>query len=163
MLYQLAYASSAAGSQTPETIADILRVSHINNVRDGLTGMLLIANACYFQVLEGEQENVEACTQRIERDPRHAGILVTSRGSIETRAFPEWSMGCEKLQNLPLAKLAQDQASAAFDIASVQDQATVARLAENAPVLMVLMKAFFLSSGYERRNDGGLFPGAKAG
>jgi hypothetical protein len=138
-------------------------VSHTNNVRDGLTGMLLIANGCYFQVLEGEQNTVEACAKRIECDPRHAGILVTSRREIEARAFPSWSMGCEKLQDLPLAKLAQEQAGAAFDIASVQKHATVASLAENAPVLMVLMKAFFLSSGYERRNDGGLFPGAKAG
>ena len=63
----------------------------------GLTGMLLYSGGNVIQTLEGPEESVEKVFASIETDPRHTGITVLQREQIETRSFPEWSMGFRNL------------------------------------------------------------------
>jgi len=160
MLYHAAYASAAAAPQTPDLVADILRASQRNNVRDEISGMLLIANSCYFQILEGPQDKVEACLARLGDDRRHTGVCIAVTGPTDARAFPGWSMGCENLDSLPLARLAASGAvtsgASAFDIHAILKHCDVKTLTANAPVLMALMRAFFRSSGLYRDGDSAL-------
>jgi hypothetical protein len=55
--------------------------------------MLLYSGGNVIQTLEGPEESVEKVFASIETDPRHTGMRVLLRERIETRAFPEWSMG----------------------------------------------------------------------
>jgi hypothetical protein len=49
------------------------------------------------QVLEGEEESVNAVHQIIARDPRHRGLITLLQGMTPGREFPEWSMGFREL------------------------------------------------------------------
>lgn len=54
--------------------------------------MLLYSEGSFMQVLEGEEETVEALMSKIADDPRHHEIIVLSREPIEARDFGKWSM-----------------------------------------------------------------------
>ena len=99
-MLQITYASSVVGLQSETSIAEILDNSRRNNRRDKLTGMLLAAGQCYFQVLEGPMAKVNACFERLQLDPRQSNILVTSRSPIMFRLFPDWAMECANLDDL---------------------------------------------------------------
>ncbi|MEM1116767.1 MAG: BLUF domain-containing protein [Bacteroidota bacterium] len=94
MLIQLVYASSAARPLNEDDLADILRASRRNNEAAGLTGVLLFSGSNFMQVLEGPAERVDETFRRVERDPRHRGVMVMMRHEITERAFPDWAMGC---------------------------------------------------------------------
>ena len=96
MIY-LVYASSAVRLFTPEELTDLLAVSRVNNARAGITGMLLYKGGNFLQVLEGDEQPVEALHAKILRDPRHKGVITLLRGPLEERAFPGWSMGFRDL------------------------------------------------------------------
>ena len=46
----------------------------------------------YVQLLEGERRVVDACYQRICRDPRHSHVGLILFEVIDERLFPDWSM-----------------------------------------------------------------------
>ena len=93
MLIQLIYSSTASHSFGETDLIDLLRKSRSNNARTGITGMLLYTNGAFFQVLEGEAENVDALAAKIGQDPRHSGLITIIREPIPNRAFGEWTMG----------------------------------------------------------------------
>ncbi|WP_371036750.1 BLUF domain-containing protein [Rhodosalinus sp. FB01] len=117
MIFRYLYWSTARGCQpTADEVSDILAASRRNNTVADITGLLLLHEGSYFQVLEGEETVVRACFARIGRDPRHHGLVTLRAGAEQERAFPHWRMGFARLDSLPgtcrasaldLAKLAQ--------------------------------------------------------
>ena len=97
MIYQLAYMSAARPGIRDAEVHDILRVSTVNNRRDGLSGMLLLVDGTFFQVLEGEKEMVEQAYRRIANDTRHSALLRVLKRDRDERSFPDWTMGFEKV------------------------------------------------------------------
>ncbi|GAB3864863.1 hypothetical protein GCM10028824_02950 [Hymenobacter segetis] len=94
-LYQLIYQSqSLVPFDTPELVA-LLTQCRTNNLRDGITGLLLYTpDGRFLQVLEGSSEAVRRLYyQHIAVDPRHFSCRVLSEGPCQHRAFAEWSMG----------------------------------------------------------------------
>jgi hypothetical protein len=59
--------------------------------------MLLHAGGHFIQTLEGPDDAVDATFARIEQDTRHRNVYVALREEIESRAFPDWSMGFESV------------------------------------------------------------------
>jgi Sensors of blue-light using FAD len=110
MIY-LVYASSAARLFTKDELADLLAVSRTNNARAGITGMLVYKGGNFLQVLEGEEEPVEALHRKILLDPRHKGIITLICGPLAERAFPEWSM---EFRDLGAAEVQSDPAFSDF-------------------------------------------------
>ncbi len=96
MIYQM-YVSAATELMDAEALAEVLRVSRRNNTAVGITGMLLYREGTFIQVLEGAEDAVETTLQRIERDPRHRGLIRLIGGPLEERLFGEWSMGFNDL------------------------------------------------------------------
>jgi len=92
-MYRLAYASAATMEITRPAIQDLLDVARRNNARDGITGMLLLVDRSFFQVLEGPADRVAACFRRIRRDPRHSGVQVLIDEAAREPLFGDWSMG----------------------------------------------------------------------
>ena len=90
-LTRLIYVSKHDGVDV-ETLDRILHTSRANNVRDGVTGALIIGEQHFMQLLEGDRTAVGACFMRITRDDRHHGIQVICSGDEEHRLFFEWSM-----------------------------------------------------------------------
>ncbi len=75
----------------------LLIQSRDRNKRQDITGMLLYAGGNFFQILEGEKEDVEEIYEAIVNDDRNKGNIVVLKDRIESRAFPKWSMGFRNL------------------------------------------------------------------
>ena len=88
---RLIYASKHDGVDV-ETLDQILQASRANNVRDGVTGALIIGGQHFMQLLEGDRTAVGECFMRITRDDRHHEIQVICSGDEDHRLFVEWSM-----------------------------------------------------------------------
>lgn len=93
VMHHIVYLSSVAGHLNEQELRAILLKSREKNTRRGITGMLLLCNDNIMQVLEGEQDEITALYQLIERDFRHTRIFKLADGKITERAFPDWSMG----------------------------------------------------------------------
>ncbi|WP_376097296.1 BLUF domain-containing protein [Roseomonas sp. CCTCC AB2023176] len=96
-IYQLAYLSTNRMRGDPEEpllLAGLLIQSRRNNVRDGITGALVLSGSVIAQVLEGPREKVEALFERIRWDDRHGQIMIIEQGFVPERAFAEWDMAC---------------------------------------------------------------------
>lgn len=94
---QLTYMSrnAAAGdvAALDAQLAQILEVSRRNNGRDGLTGYLVSDGTWFLQILEGDDDRVNAALARIRADERQATSGSSAPAQIRTRSFPQWSMG----------------------------------------------------------------------
>ncbi len=92
MLETQVYVSSAARLLDADGLEAILVKARRNNLRDGVTGVLLHHDGNFLQALEGESGNLSRTFARIEADSRHKGVLTLHRGPIASRGFSEWSM-----------------------------------------------------------------------
>lgn len=104
-LLSLIYVSSAVRPFSKEQLAALLQTSRCNNVKDGVTGMLLYKGGNFMQAIEGEAETIHRLHGRIHEDPRHHGLLTLLEKTIVKREFPEWSMGFQDLSTPALKNL----------------------------------------------------------
>ncbi|HAC60090.1 BLUF domain-containing protein [Parvibaculum sp.] len=142
MVFQIAYMSAALPGLTDADVHGILKASNTNNRRDGLSGMLLLIDGTFFQVLEGQRERVEETYRRIARDPRHSALIRVLQQERAERTFPDWSMGFEKFMKI------DDLGEALpFDASDLSRDPSIARLREKAPELVSFMRALYASRG----------------
>lgn len=97
MLTQVIYISTATYPFTDNDLKALLSVARRRNEALGLSGLLLYANGSFMQLLEGPKDAVDACLDKIRRDPRHTGINMLVRTEIAEREFAEWSMGFHRI------------------------------------------------------------------
>lgn len=90
---RLIYISSATRSLPEQELLDLVSNARENNRSRDVTGMLLLKNHTFLQVLEGESEAVDDVFERIGRDDRATGIVVLVDEPIASRDFPGWFMG----------------------------------------------------------------------
>ena len=64
------------------------------NARCQITGMLVLAGNCFFQIIEGKPEAIEVLLRRIQADPRHSDMSLLIDESVRRRSFGQWNMGC---------------------------------------------------------------------
>lgn len=93
VLHQLIYTCSLTRGVDHDAIVDIAAQARVNNERNGLTGVLLCHEGSVLQVLEGERDAVMDVYDRILVDSRANNPLVLVSRKIDTREFPQWSMG----------------------------------------------------------------------
>lgn len=103
-LIQLVYASATTKRFSKKELVKLLELSRARNAERDVTGVLLLAEGTFFQVLEGEEETVEALFKHISKDPRHDRVLMVARTEIETRLFGDWSMGFQRMKAADLKK-----------------------------------------------------------
>ncbi|EYD77742.1 putative activator of photopigment and puc with BLUF domain protein [Rubellimicrobium mesophilum DSM 19309] len=84
--------SSRRIDRAPETLNAILQTSRRNNLRDDITGVLIVSEQNFVQLLEGDRARVGWCLSRIMQDPSHDDIQIVSTNTVPYRLFPEWSM-----------------------------------------------------------------------
>ena len=92
MLFQLIYSSWAAPDLSMADLAQMLAESRIRNQARGITGVLILVDGVFLQILEGEKGQVLSLTETIKRDPRHSGVKVYLSREAGERAFASWSM-----------------------------------------------------------------------
>ncbi|MFC7475682.1 BLUF domain-containing protein [Dankookia sp. GCM10030260] len=93
-LFRLAYASRSIidPARVPVEIPRILESARRSNAAQDITGALLFGADGFVQVLEGPVAAVEQTFERIQCDPRHAGVAVLEAGPVGQRDFDGWSM-----------------------------------------------------------------------
>ena len=90
---RIRYVSEFATQLSGEDIAELAKVSAANNRRDDITGVLLASGRVFFQLIEGPDEAIDACYERILRDSRHTRVhaLGVEQGDLD-RLCPDWAM-----------------------------------------------------------------------
>lgn len=97
---RIMYISTANTRLSGEEIDEIGRRSTVNNAKLGVTGMLLSAHEFFFQILEGEAEQVDRVLERIRCDPRHRDVLILKvEPAVTERYFGKWSMRTVRLDD----------------------------------------------------------------
>ena len=76
MRIAICYVSTAAPNLSKKEIGDLLRTTEEKNNRRDFTGIFLFSQGNFFQILEGEKEQVEALFSKIKEDPRHYDVLI---------------------------------------------------------------------------------------
>ena len=97
VLTSLVYVSSAVELFSQAELRALLDTSRRNNSRSGITGMLLYKDGNFLQVLEGPATAIRDVHVRINRDPRHTGLITLMERPITERQFADWSMGFRNL------------------------------------------------------------------
>jgi hypothetical protein len=142
-LIHLIYVSTAREPADARMLEEILAVSARNNAPQGITGMLLYAGGTFMQVLEGEADVVDATHHRIERDPRHMGLIVLERAPITERSFTRWSMGFRRLG-------AEDAAAHPAYAPFFSEGFSAARIGANPGVPLTMLEHFAVDQRAKR-------------
>ena len=100
-MIQLIYISYATREMNEQNLLDLLEQSRIKNEKHNVTGLLLYAKDNFMQVLEGEEVVVDDIYQSILKDDRNTRNTIIQRESIDTRSFPQWSMGFKTASDIP--------------------------------------------------------------
>ncbi|WP_084494889.1 BLUF domain-containing protein [Alkanindiges illinoisensis] len=95
---RMVYASKAtfkpfkAGDSIDKDVKDILTTARRENKKNNLVGALYYGNGCFFQCLEGNQQDIDQLYAKLEKDPRHHELKVLSLEPVEQRSFSSWEM-----------------------------------------------------------------------
>jgi hypothetical protein len=100
-MLQLIYISSARAPVEDALLETILERSRVNNLRAGVTGLLVSGGRRFLQALEGPEQAVLDTYARIQADPRHFALVLISCRSVEERSFGDWSMAYEGAAEIP--------------------------------------------------------------
>lgn len=94
MLESVTYVSRARLSGRPgmREVERIVDASRRNNPAAGITGGLIFTELHFAQVLEGQNNALDALLARIASDPRHDMMAIVERRPIEGRRFGHWAM-----------------------------------------------------------------------
>jgi len=87
------YRSKAKRHLRGRVVSEIVRVSLLNNQRDGLTGFLHTDKDHFLQYLEGPKEPLMHRLSIIQRNPKHHNLIILADGILDERLFPDWDMG----------------------------------------------------------------------
>ena len=83
----ISYVSSANPNLSKEDVADLLKqVNNFNNSHD-ITGVLLYAETNFFQLIEGDENEIKSLYSHIEKDSRHFNIIKFVDKSIDRPSF----------------------------------------------------------------------------
>ena len=91
-LSMLAYRSRAVVPPTQAELDHILRSAKERNRTEGLTGLLIYDQGCFFQWLEGPYQGLMRVWESIRRDPRHREIEILREEAMSKRSFGAWPM-----------------------------------------------------------------------
>ncbi|USH04547.1 BLUF domain-containing protein [Grimontia kaedaensis] len=104
-MIRIIYASSATVEFTESKLMQLLGKARQNNGELDVSGLLLYAKGNFFQILEGDDQKVDALFNKIEQDDRHGSVVVLDRAEISKRTFPSWSMGFRNLESFDKSQI----------------------------------------------------------
>lgn len=150
MIYQTAYFSTASAGVTKDDLSRILTASRSNNAKIDVTGMLLLMDQVFFQVLEGGKEAVEALVEKIKANPLHGQMIIVSAVEREERAFPDWTMGFEAFD---YDAKGMDDPDLPFDMSDLGRNPNIEALSRKAPEIIIFMRTLYRSRHMEGAPD----------
>lgn len=98
-MYELIYSSIAHENLKEDDILAILEKSRDFNLKNEITGCLLLHNNEFIQILEGDKIIIKDLIEKIKKDVRHSHLMVLAENEIENRVFDRWNMAYHKVEN----------------------------------------------------------------
>ncbi len=92
MPFQLIYSSEAAPDLDLADFGKMLSEFRVRNRARGITGVLVLVDGVFVQILEGEKDRVLLLLRSLERDPRHHQLKVFHQQETDERTFATWNM-----------------------------------------------------------------------
>lgn len=94
-MYFLVYSSTVADDVGEVELHDILTVAVKRNEELDVTGLLILNDGTFIQLLEGDADNVHEIYDSIKKDDRHFKVTTLYKGETDKRYFPDWRMAFE--------------------------------------------------------------------
>lgn len=85
------------------TLRELIDICQHNNEQAGITGLLVLSDECFLQVLEGPLAAVNRLFGNISRDKRHRDVELLSFEQIGPRFFDQWTMRLVDFDDLPMS------------------------------------------------------------
>lgn len=92
MAYQIVYSSRTTHPLSAKDLEKILEDARTGNKKRHITGVLLLTEDVFLQILEGEKSVVQALMQSIKADTRHSQVTVFYEADVDSPAFSSFSM-----------------------------------------------------------------------
>ena len=89
----ICYISNFARDLNKHQIADLIKTVNINNRKEEITGILIIRNKQFFQILEGDNDVIDRMYKKIKSDNRHTTIIKLLDITIDGRIFNDYNSG----------------------------------------------------------------------
>ena len=93
MLKTICYVSNKIDSIAGQDLNNLLERIILRNNQLGITGLMLLKNNQFFQIMEGHQSDVDELFRKIEQDKRHYGMVVLLNQPLEQRIFADYESG----------------------------------------------------------------------
>lgn len=93
MLQRVIYVSRVRDDVSAVSIERIVGSARVWNRRHDITGWLCCTGRHFIQVLEGNEDALRQCLERIWRDPNHEQRRLMQVRPLQRRSFDEWDMG----------------------------------------------------------------------
>lgn len=101
---RIIYCSQSTYDVSPDELIALLGQARASNSEAGLSGMLLYCSQSFLQVLEGDEDALQATYARISADDRHENLRLLQEVEVGARLFPDWTMGFEHVDDEELAE-----------------------------------------------------------
>jgi blue light- and temperature-responsive anti-repressor len=92
MWCRLIYCSERSPSCSDADISGLVAKSALSNRSADISGLLLVDDTIFAQMLEGERRAVTSLFLRLAADRRHSGITLIECVDIDERLCPDWGM-----------------------------------------------------------------------
>lgn len=105
MRHAVCYVSNVDPKMGMQEIQDLLSFCEEKNRERDIKGVLLFSEGNFFQVLEGKKEVIKELWKKIEKDPRHNGIIQIIGRDIKEGSYDSYKaeiLGEEKKFKLGL-------------------------------------------------------------
>ena len=100
MLKTICYTSNPKRKFTILELESLYDSSKRRNDRLHISGVLVMDDNLFFQILEGEENIVDGLYQKIKDDPRHKNINEVLNFYIKEKTFNEFGVGYSVVQNV---------------------------------------------------------------
>ena len=140
MLVRLLYASRAVDT-SPEAINAILTQSRLHNPESGITGILCYGGGIFLQAIEGGRMSISALYGHIQKDVRHADVVLLHYEEISERRFGGWTMGQVYTSRINASILLKYAEKPELDPYSVSGKVSLALLEELMATASIIGRA----------------------
>ncbi len=89
----ICYVSSKSNHVSNDDLQKLFEQVINRNKAYNITGVLIFKNNHFFQIMEGEEENVNKAYKNISNDPRHFRIIKLLDKDIKNRLFEDYESG----------------------------------------------------------------------
>lgn len=93
-MYELLYISLATEVLSEDDLNGLVQNAQKFNAGIDVTGLLAFdeGSGSFFQILEGQKDQVLGIYSKIKTDSRHKDVRVLQEDKRDDRRFPDWSM-----------------------------------------------------------------------